>query len=163
EPRGAPPEAAAAPQAAHQQSEARAGHGAREQLDPECKRAGEHERRRRPPHPRWLLMVLLHPVALFALALLVPLAGVEWVRVRRARSAAGAPGLRPPRLWRALRNGFCAGLVIALAAFAASEPSLGQTKRVQLRADAEVYVSVDSSASMLASASSHSPTRLQQA
>jgi hypothetical protein len=108
-------------------------------------------------------MVLLHPVALFALALLVPLAGVEWLRVRRERRAARAVGLQPERLWRALRNGVCAGLVIALAAFAASEPSLRQTKRVELRADAEVYVFVDSSASMLASASSHSPTRLEQA
>ncbi|HEY3549980.1 MAG TPA: VWA domain-containing protein [Gaiellaceae bacterium] len=108
-------------------------------------------------------MVLLHPGALFVLALLVPLAGFEWVRLRRERRAARALGLQPKRLRRALGNGVCAGLVIALAAFAASEPSLRQTKRVQLRADAEVYVFVDSSASMLASASSHSPTRLQQA
>lgn len=108
-------------------------------------------------------MVLLHPVALFALALLLPLAGIEWVRVRRERRAAGAVGLQPQRLWRALRNGVCAGLVIGLAAFAASEPSLAQTKNVQLRADAEVYLFVDASASMLAGASSHAPTRLQQA
>ena len=108
-------------------------------------------------------MVLLHPGALFALFLLVPLAGFERVRLRRERRAARAVGLEPERLWRALRNGICAGIVIALAAFAASEPSLRQTKRVQLRADAEVYLFVDASASMLASASSHSPTRLQQA
>jgi len=108
-------------------------------------------------------MVLLHPGALIALALLLPLAGFERVRVRRERRAARAVGLQPQPLWRALRNGVCAGIVIALAAFAASEPSLRQTKRVQLRADAEVYLFVDASASMLASASSHSPTRLQQA
>jgi hypothetical protein len=108
-------------------------------------------------------MVLLHPGALFLLALLVPLAGLEWVRLRRERRAARDLGLEPQRLWRALRNGVCAGIVIALAAFAASEPSLRQTKRVQLRADAEVYLFVDASASMLASASSHAPTRLQQA
>jgi len=108
-------------------------------------------------------MVLLHPGALLALGLLAPLAGFEWVRLRRERRAARAVGLQPQRLWRALRNGVCAGVVIALAAFAASEPSLRQTKRVQLRADAEVYLFVDASASMLASASSNSPTRLQQA
>jgi len=108
-------------------------------------------------------MVLLHPGALFALALLVPLAGLEWVRVRRERRAARALGLRPQRLWRALRNSVCAGLVIALVALAASEPSVPQTRRVKLRADAEVYLFVDASASMLAGASAHSPTRLQQA
>ncbi|HJU37852.1 MAG TPA: hypothetical protein VJ716_10595 [Gaiellaceae bacterium] len=108
-------------------------------------------------------MVLLHPGALFVLALLVPLAGFEWVRLRRERRAARAVGLQPQRLWRALVKGACAALVIALAAFAASEPSLRQTKRDRLRADAEVYVFVDASASMLASASSHSPTRLEQA
>jgi hypothetical protein len=108
-------------------------------------------------------MVLLNPVALFALGLLAPLAGFEWIRLRRERRAARAVGLQPQRLWRALRNGVCAGIVIALTAFAASEPSLQRTTRVQLRADAEVYLFVDSSASMLASASSKSPTRLQQA
>ena len=108
-------------------------------------------------------MVLLHPGALVALVLLVPLAGVEWIRLRRERRAARALGLRPRRLWRALGTGICEGVVIALAAFAASEPSLRQTKRVQLRADAEVYLFVDASASMLASASANSPTRLQQA
>src|SRR5581483_11245036 len=123
----------------------------------------EHERCRRPPHPRRLLMVLLHPGALLALLLLVPLAGVEWVRLRRERRAARAVGLRPQRLWRALGSGVCAGLVIALAAFAASEPSLSQTDRMPLQADAEVYLFVDASASMLATASVHSPTRLQQA
>jgi hypothetical protein len=108
-------------------------------------------------------MVLLHPGALVALALLVPLACLEWVRLRRERTAARAVGLRPQPLWRALRTGVCAGLVVALAAFAASEPSLRQTKNVRLRADAEVYVFLDASASMLASATSHSATRLEQA
>lgn len=108
-------------------------------------------------------MVLLHPGALSVLALLVPLAGLEWVRLRRERRAARAVGLEPERLRRALRNGVCAGLVIALASFAASEPSLRQTTNVRLRADAEIYLFVDASASMLASASSDSPTRLQQA
>ncbi|HZT84802.1 MAG TPA: VWA domain-containing protein [Gaiellaceae bacterium] len=108
-------------------------------------------------------MVLLHPGALSLLALLVPLAVFEWRRVRRERNAARAVGLRPQRLWRALGNGVCAALVVALAAFAASEPSLRQTKRAALRADAEVYLFVDSSASMDAAASAGAPTRLQQA
>jgi len=108
-------------------------------------------------------MVLLHPGALVALVLLVPLAGVERVRLQRERRAARAVGLLPERRWRAARNGVCAGLVIALAAFAASEPSLRQTTRVQLQAGAEVYLFVDASASMLAGASPHAPTRLDQA
>jgi len=108
-------------------------------------------------------MVLLHPGALVALLLLLPLAGVEYVRLRRERRAARAVGLRPERLWRAARNGVFAGLVIALAAFAASEPSLRQTTQVKLQAGTEVYVFVDASASMLASVTAHSPTRLVQA
>jgi hypothetical protein len=108
-------------------------------------------------------MVLLHPGALVALGLLAPLAGFEWLRLRRERRAARAVGLQSQRLRFALRNGVCAGAVIALAAFAASEPSLRRTTNVHLRADAEVYVFVDASASMLASASADSPTRLQQA
>jgi len=108
-------------------------------------------------------MVLLHPLAVLVLVLLVPLVGLEWLRLRRERRATRALGLEPQRLWRALRNGACAALVVALAAFAASEPALQQTKNVQLRADAEAYLFVDASASMLASATSHSPTRLQQA
>jgi hypothetical protein len=108
-------------------------------------------------------MVLLNPVALLALALLAPLAGFEWMRLRRERRAARAVGLQPQRLWRAMGNGVCAGILVAVTAFAASEPSLQRTTRVKLRANAEVYLFVDSSASMLASASPHSPTRLQQA
>jgi hypothetical protein len=108
-------------------------------------------------------MVLLHPGALIALLLLVPLAGVEWVRLRRERRAARAVGLEPERLWRAARNGVCAGVVVALAAFAASEPSLRETTQVKLEAGTEVYLFVDASASMLAGASPGSPTRLDQA
>lgn len=108
-------------------------------------------------------MVLLHPGALFALALLIPLGVVEWRRVGRERRAARAVGLEPQRLWRALQRAVCAGVVVALAAVAASEPSLRQTQRAELRADVEAYLFVDSSASMLASSSPTAPTRLQQA
>ncbi|HLX32647.1 MAG TPA: hypothetical protein VKR79_07750 [Gaiellaceae bacterium] len=108
-------------------------------------------------------MALLHPTALIALLLLVPLAVFEWRRIRRERAAARAIGLEPQRLWRALERGVCAGLVITLATVAASEPSLRRTSSVQLRADAEVYLFIDSSASMLASASATAPTRLDQA
>lgn len=108
-------------------------------------------------------MVLLHPGALVALLVLLPLAIVEWRRVRRERHAARALGLQPQRLWRTLQRAVCAGIVVALAAFAASEPSLRQTTNVPLRANAEVYLFVDSSASMLAAASAGAPTRLAQA
>lgn len=108
-------------------------------------------------------MVLLHPGALVGLLLLAPLVWFEVRRVRRERRAALALGLEPQRAWRAAERAVCAAIVIALAVFAASEPSLRQTKRVKLRQDAEAYLFVDASASMLASASMHSPTRLQQA
>ena len=98
-------------------------------------------------------MVLLHPGALLILLLLVPLAVVEWRRIGRERRAARAIGLEPQRLWLALQRGVCAGLVIALVVFAASEPATGQTKKAQVRADAEAYLFVDASASMFASAS----------
>lgn len=108
-------------------------------------------------------MALLHPGGLIVLVLLVPLAVVELRRIRRERRAARAVGLEPQRLWRTLQRGVCAGLVVALAGIAASEPSLRQTSSVALRADAEAYVFVDASASMLASASATAPTRLDQA
>ncbi len=108
-------------------------------------------------------MALLHAGGLIVLVLLVPLAVVEWRRIRRERRAARAVGLEPQRLWRTLQRSVCAGLVITLAAIAASEPSLRQTSSVELRANAEVYLFVDASASMLAGASSHAPTRLEQA
>jgi len=108
-------------------------------------------------------MMLLHPAALVGLVLLAPLVWFEVRRVRRERSAARALGLEPQKTWRAAERAVCAGIVIALAVFAASEPSLHGTKRVKLRADAEAYLFVDASASMLASASVNAPTRLQQA
>lgn len=108
-------------------------------------------------------MVLLHPGALVALVLLAPLGIVEWRRVRRERRAARALGLQPQPIWRALQYGLCAGLVIALAAVAASEPSLRRVQTAHLRADAEVYLFLDASASMLAGSSPSAPTRLEQA
>ena len=108
-------------------------------------------------------MVLLHPGALVALLLLAPLAWFETRRIRRERRAARAVRLEPQRVWRAAERAVCAGAVVALAAFAASEPSLRQSTRVHLRADAEAYLYVDASGSMLAAASPSAPTRLQLA
>jgi hypothetical protein len=108
-------------------------------------------------------MVLLHSGALAGLVLLVPLAWFEVRRIRRERRVARALGLEPQRIWRAAERAVCAGVVVALAVFAASEPSLRQTTRAQLRADAEAYLYVDSSGSMFGSASASAPTRLQQA
>lgn len=108
-------------------------------------------------------MVLLHPGALVGLLLLVPLAWLELRRIRRERRAARALGLEPQGIWRAGERAICAGIVVALAVFAASEPSRRQTARVKLRADAEAYLFVDASASMLASASASARTRLQHA
>ena len=108
-------------------------------------------------------MVLLHPGALAGLLLLIQLAWFELRRVRRESKAARALGLQPQGIWRAAERGICAGIVVALAVLAASEPSRRQTSRVKLRADAEAYLFVDASGSMLAGASAKARTRLQQA
>lgn len=100
--------------------------------------------------------------AAFALTLLVPLV-VLVLRERRARAVRSGLGLaqRPLRSLLPL----AAALVLApcLLGVAAMQPVIETTKRVGERTDAEVFVVMDVSRSMLASASSGGPTRLERA
>jgi hypothetical protein len=100
--------------------------------------------------------------AVLALTLLVPL-GVLVLRERRARRVRTSLGLAQPAL-RSLVP-VAAALVLApcLLALAAMQPIVETTKTISERTDAEVFVVTDVSRSMLASARSGAPTRLDRA
>ena len=100
--------------------------------------------------------------ALFALTLLVPLA-VFALRERRARTVRAALGLaqRPLRSLAPLAAALAA--VPCLLALAAMQPIVETSRTIEERTDAEVFVVVDVSRSMLASARSGSATRLERA
>ena len=100
--------------------------------------------------------------ALFALTLLAPLA-VLALRERRARTVRTALGLsqRPLRSLVPLAAALAA--VPCLLALAAMQPIVETTRTIDERTDAEVFVVTDVSRSMLASARSGSPTRLERA
>ena len=98
--------------------------------------------------------------ALIALAAALPLAFA--VRsVRRADRARRELGL-PPRLGRVLPAGAFA-LAGALLGLAASQPIVERTDRLDVRADAEVYVVLDVSRSMLAQRGTAEPMRIERA
>ena len=99
--------------------------------------------------------------ALAAFAL-VPL-GVYLLRQRRSARIRAALGLRAPSL--ASRAPLVLGLaaVPALLALAAAQPVLERNRHRLERTDAEIWVVVDTSRSMLASAGPDSPTRFQRA
>jgi hypothetical protein len=100
--------------------------------------------------------------ALFALTALVPLA-VYVARRRRVREIRRALGLARPSLRSEL------GLVLALAAIpfllgvAATQPVIETTRTVHERTDAQAFVVLDISRSMLASEKPGAPTRLERA
>lgn len=100
--------------------------------------------------------------AVLALTLLVPLA-VLVLRERRARRVRAGLGLRQPPL-RSLVP-LTAALVLGpcVLALAAMQPIVETTKTISERTDAEVFVVADVSRSMLASARSGAPTRLDRA
>jgi len=106
---------------------------------------------------------LLTPLgALFALTALVPLAVYRRreARAQRARSALGLEG--PSRRSRAAH---VAALVVVcgLLGLAAAQPVVATTRTVPERTDAQVFVVVDTSRSMLASAGAEAPTRFDRA
>jgi hypothetical protein len=108
-------------------------------------------------------LVLLTPQgALVAVGVLVPLLALVFVR-RRARRTRKTLGLVEPR---------AAGIVLAVvsllaaAAFvglAAAQPVVEQTTEVQMRTDAEAYVVLDVSRSMLARSGKDGATRFERA
>jgi hypothetical protein len=105
----------------------------------------------------------LTPVAaLFGLLAALPLA-MFVSRRRRAESVQRALGLRAekPHRWLLLAASLAA--VPVLVGVAAAQPVVTSTRTVPQRSDAEVFVVVDTSRSMLASPASGEPTRFDRA
>jgi hypothetical protein len=100
--------------------------------------------------------------ALFAFAALVPLA-VLGGRERRLRSIRRELGLAgsPRRGWLALF--IAVVLVPLLLALAATQPVLEDERVHEERVDAEIFVTLDTSRSMLAAAENGAPTRFERA
>lgn len=106
---------------------------------------------------------LLTPLgALFALAALVPV-GVYALRERRLRSVRSALRLDAPS--RRSRLAFLAALIAvpALLGLAAAQPVVAESRTLPERTDAQVFVALDISRSMLAAADAGSPTRFERA
>jgi hypothetical protein len=105
----------------------------------------------------------LTPVALlFGALAIVPLA-IFVSRRRRTERIQRALGLRPsmPRGWQLLVA--CLAAVPVLVGVAAAQPVVTSTRTVPQRTDAEVFVVMDTSRSMLASPASGEPTRFERA
>lgn len=105
----------------------------------------------------------LTPVALlFGLLAAVPL-GVFVGRRRRAERVRAALGLAetPGRSWLGLAA--CLAAVPVLVGVAAAQPVVTSARTVPQRSDAEVFVVVDTSRSMLASRGNGEPTRFERA
>ena len=108
-------------------------------------------------------LVFLTPTgALLALGVLIPLVALGFVR-RRAGRVRDVLGLAEPRT-----RGLVAGVLAMLAAgtflgFAAAQPVIERTTKLRTRTDAEAFVVLDVSRSMLARRSSRSATRIERA
>lgn len=100
--------------------------------------------------------------AAFALTLLVPLA-VLALRERRARRVRSTLGLAQQPLRSLLPVAGALALTPCLLGLAAMQPIVETTRTLDERTDAEVFVVADVSRSMLASAGSAAPTRLERA
>lgn len=100
--------------------------------------------------------------AAFAVTALVPLA-VLVVRRRRLRGIRGALGLEEPTIASQLPLVLALVAVPALLGLAAAQPVVETTKVVSERADAQVFVVLDVSRSMLAGAKPGAPTRFERA
>jgi hypothetical protein len=100
--------------------------------------------------------------ALFALAALVPLA-LFLGRERRAGAIRGTLGLEPPSLGSRLPLVIAIAAVPGLLGLAAAQPVIEQSRSRPERTDAEAFVVLDISRSMLAAADVEAPTRLDRA
>ncbi len=100
--------------------------------------------------------------ALLALLALVPLAAFA-VAERRMRGARRILRLPEPPAGPARRRLVAVVSVPLLIGLAAAQPALRTRSSIPVRADAAVFVVLDTSTSMSASASAHAPTRLAQA
>jgi hypothetical protein len=108
-------------------------------------------------------LLFLTPLgAVFALAAILPL-GVLALRERRARRVRAALGLRESS-WRLLLPvAIALAAVAGLLALAATQPIIETERTVRERTDAEAFLLVDVSRSMLAAADAGAPTRLERA
>jgi len=108
-------------------------------------------------------LIFLTPLgALLAVGVLLPVAALFFIR-RRARRVRGLIGLaEPPTYWLvvALAAVLAAGMFLGVAA---AQPVIERTTTLRTRTDAEVFVVVDISRSMLARRRAGSPTRLERA
>lgn len=100
--------------------------------------------------------------AVFALAALLPLA-VLVLRERRARGVRRALRLAQPPLRSQLPLALALAAVAGLVALAAAQPIVETTRTVRERTDAEAFVVLDVSRSMLAATKAGAPTRLERA
>jgi hypothetical protein len=100
--------------------------------------------------------------ALLALTALLPLA-VLVVCERRARRIRSTLGLEHPRALSAAPLALALVAVCGLVALAAMQPVVETTRTVLERTDAEAFVVLDVSRSMLAAAEAGAPTRLERA
>lgn len=100
--------------------------------------------------------------ALVALAALVPLA-VYRARERRLREIRAALGLDEPSRESRLLLVAALVAVCGLVALAAAQPVLATTREVRERTDAQVFLVVDNSRSMLASSRPGAPNRFDRA
>ncbi len=108
-------------------------------------------------------LTILTPIgALLALGIVLPLVALHRIR-RRARHARGALGVAEPG--RRSLAAPLAGLVVggALLALAATQPVFEWTRDRDVRTDAEAFVVLDISRSMLAQRSGDSPQRIDRA
>ena len=107
-------------------------------------------------------MTFLTPLGgLVALAALIPLAASVAGRGRVA-TVRIALGLRPPGRSSLTRH-VAAVAAVAVLGLAATQPALSAEASVRTRTNVEVLFVLDTSRSMAASASAHSPTRLERA
>jgi hypothetical protein len=108
-------------------------------------------------------LVFVHPEAgLVVLAVALPLAAL-WLAQRRKRVIRNALGLSPPTgTATRLGAGAIVGFAVLVAA-ATAQPVLLRQKPIRVRQDAQAYVVVDVTRSMLAARSADGPTRLERA
>lgn len=107
--------------------------------------------------------MFVHPAAaLVALAAALPLAALVR-QERRAGRVRAALGLGPPPRRRPAAVAVAIALTAALLGAAAAGPVLLDSEPVRTRTDAEAYVVLDVTRSMLAAAEEGAPTRLERA
>src|SRR5262249_27406949 len=97
-----------------------------------------------------------------AVAVVVPLAAFALLEAR-ARRVSGRIGLTPPPLQSRLGVPIAICVVAAFLAIAAAQPVISGSRSHSGRSDAQVFVLLDVSRSMLARSSAGAPTRLQRA